>query len=37
MQEAVGAGNHNIVAAMVKAADALWDARGSTTLRSRLP
>jgi hypothetical protein len=29
MRETVGAGNHETAAAMVKAADALWDARGS--------
>jgi hypothetical protein len=28
MHETVGAGNHKTAAAMVKAADALWDARG---------
>ncbi len=28
LQEAVGAGTHKAAAAMVKAADALWDARG---------
>jgi hypothetical protein len=28
MGEAVGAGTHETAAAMVKAADALWDARG---------
>jgi hypothetical protein len=28
MRETVGAGNHMTAAAMVKAADALWDARG---------
>jgi hypothetical protein len=28
MRETVGAGNHTTAAAMVKAADALWDARG---------
>jgi hypothetical protein len=28
MREAVGAGNHKTAAAMVKAADAVWDARG---------
>ncbi len=28
MREAVGAGNHRMAAAMVKAADALWEARG---------
>ncbi len=28
MHETVGAGNHKMAAAMVKAADALWDARG---------
>jgi hypothetical protein len=45
MQEAVGAGTHTMAAAMVKAADALWDARGghdptvaaALTQRSRLP
>jgi hypothetical protein len=43
MQEAVGAGNHKMAVAMLKAADALWDARGghnptvtaATTQRSR--
>jgi hypothetical protein len=43
MRETVGAGDHKTAAAMVKAADALWDARGSnnptvpaaTTQRSR--
>jgi hypothetical protein len=29
MREAVGTGTHEMAAAMVKAADALWDARGS--------
>jgi hypothetical protein len=29
MREAVGAGNHKTAAAMVKAVEALWDARGS--------
>jgi hypothetical protein len=29
MRETVGAGAHGTAAAMVKAADALWDARGS--------
>jgi hypothetical protein len=29
MRETVGAGAHGMAAAMVKAADALWDARGS--------
>jgi hypothetical protein len=28
MRKAVGAGTHETAAAMVKAADALWDARG---------
>ncbi len=28
MRETVGAGNHTTAAAMVKAADSLWDARG---------
>jgi hypothetical protein len=28
MWEVVGAGNHKTAAALVKAADALWDARG---------
>jgi hypothetical protein len=28
MREAVGAGNHKTVVTMVRAADALWDARG---------
>jgi hypothetical protein len=45
MHETVGAGNHTTSAAMVKAADALWDARGgydptvaaATTQRSRSP
>ncbi len=45
MQEAVGAGSHGTAAAMVKAADALWDARGghdptvaaASTQRSRSP
>jgi hypothetical protein len=45
MSEAVGTGNHKTAAAIVKAADALWDARGShgptvtaaTTQRSRIP
>jgi hypothetical protein len=45
MRETVGAGNHTTAAAMVKAADAMWDARGShdptvaaaTTQRSRSP
>ncbi len=45
MRETVGAGNHTTAAAMVKAADALWDARGghnptvaaATTQRSRSP
>jgi hypothetical protein len=45
MRESVGAGNHTTAAAMVKAADALWDARGghdptvaaATTQRSRSP
>jgi hypothetical protein len=29
MRETLGAGNHKTAAAMVKAADTLWDARGS--------
>ncbi len=29
VREAVGAGTHETAAAMVKAADVLWDARGS--------
>jgi hypothetical protein len=29
MREAVGAGNHKTVTAMVMAADAMWDAQGS--------
>ncbi len=45
MRETVGAGTHGIAAAMVKAADALWDARGghdptvaaTSTQRSRSP
>jgi hypothetical protein len=45
MRETVGAGNHTTATAMVKAADALWDARGghdptvaaATTQRSRSP
>jgi hypothetical protein len=45
MREAVGAGSHGTAAAMVKAADALWDARGchdptvaaASTQRSRSP
>ncbi len=45
MRESVGAGNHTTAAAMVKAADALWDARGghdptvaaATTQRSWSP
>ncbi len=44
MREAVGAGTHKMADAMVKAADALWDARGShnptvaaPTQRSRSP
>jgi hypothetical protein len=45
MREAVGAGTHKTAAAMVKAADTLWDARGShdptvaaaSTQRSRSP
>jgi hypothetical protein len=45
MRETVGAGNHMTAAAMVKAADALWDARGghdptvsaATAQRSRSP
>jgi hypothetical protein len=45
MREAVGAGTRETVAAMVKAADALWDARGghdptvaaSSTQRTRSP
>jgi hypothetical protein len=28
MREAVGAGTHEMTAAMVKAGDALWDAQG---------
>ncbi len=32
MREAVGAGNHKTAAAMVKAVDALWDARGGNDL-----
>ncbi len=32
MREAVGAGNHKMAAAMVRAADALWDARGGNDL-----
>ncbi len=32
MREAVGAGTHTTAAPMVKAADALWDARGSHDL-----
>jgi hypothetical protein len=45
MRETVGTGNHKTAAAIVKAADALWDARGGhnptvaavTTQRSRSP
>jgi hypothetical protein len=45
MHETVGAGNHTTAEAMVKAADALWDARGghdptvaaAMTQRSRSP
>ncbi len=45
MREVVGAGTHMTAAAMVKAADALWDARGghnptviaASTQRSRSP
>jgi hypothetical protein len=45
MRESAGAGNHTTAVAMVKAADALWDARGghyptvaaATTQRSRSP
>ncbi len=37
MRETVGAGTHKAAAAMVKAADALWDARGAMTLQSQLP
>jgi hypothetical protein len=45
MREAVGAGTHEMAAAMVKAAKALWDARGghdptvaaASTQRSRSP
>ncbi len=45
MHETVGAGNHTTAAAMMKAADALWDAQGghdrtgtaATTQRSRSP
>ncbi len=38
MRETVGTGAHKTAAAMVKAADALWDARGgATTLQSHLP
>jgi hypothetical protein len=37
MRETVGAGNHETAAAMVNAADALWDAQGATTLQSRPP
>ncbi len=45
MREAVGAGSHGIAATMVKAADALWDARdghdptvaAASTQRSRSP
>jgi hypothetical protein len=37
MREAVGAGSHGTAAAMVKAADSLWDARGGRPYsRSRL-
>jgi hypothetical protein len=45
MREAVGAGNHKTASAIVKAAEALWDARGghdpmvaaATTQRSQSP
>jgi hypothetical protein len=45
MREAVGAGTHKTASAMVRAADALWDARGghdpivvaASTHRSRSP
>jgi hypothetical protein len=37
MRETVGAGAHKTAAAMVKAADALWDARGSHDPTSQLP
>ncbi len=37
MREAVGAGNHKTAADTVRAADALWDTRGATTLWSRSP
>jgi hypothetical protein len=45
MREAVGAGNHKMTTVVVKAVDALWDARGGhnptvtavTTQRSRSP
>ncbi len=37
MREAVGAGNHKTAAAIVKAANALWDAWAATTQRSRSP
>ncbi len=45
MREAVGAGNHKTATAVVKAADALWDAQGdhdptvaaATTQRSWSP
>jgi hypothetical protein len=45
MREALGAGNHKTAAAMVNAADALWDAQGSddptvaaaTTQQNRSP
>jgi hypothetical protein len=45
MREAVGAGTHETATAIVKAADALWDARGghdttvatASTQRSRSP
>ncbi len=37
MREAVGAGSHGTAAAMVKAADALWDARAATTLQLQPP
>jgi hypothetical protein len=33
MRETVGAGTHGMAAAMVKAADALWDARGGNCVR----
>ncbi len=37
MREAVGAGNHKTAAAIVKAADTLWDAWAATTPRSQPP